>query len=77
MSELPTIQGNQAIAAFSRVGFSVVRIKGSHHVMKKPGHVHNLVVPVHGSTPLKPGTLRSLIRAAGLTVDQFVQLLDG
>lgn len=76
MSELPTIQGKQAIAAFSRDGFSVVRINGSHHVMKKPGHLYLLVVPVHGTKALKPGTLRSLIRTAGLTVEEFVQLLD-
>ena len=77
MSELPTIQGKQAIAAFSRDGFSVARINGSHHIMKKPGHIFLLTVPVHGSQTLKPGTLRNLIRTAGLTVEEFVQLLDG
>ncbi len=74
-TKLPTITGEEAIDAFSRDGFYVARIKGSHHVMKKDGHIHLLVVPFHQSKPLKPGTLRSLIRTAGLTVEEFVELL--
>ncbi len=76
MSELPPVTGRQAIAAFRKAGFEVVRIRGSHHVLKKAGHRYLLTVPVHGSNPLKPGTLRRLIRDAGLTVEQFAQLLD-
>jgi len=45
--------------------------------MKKPGHPLLLTIPVHASQSLKAGTLRSLIRDAGLTVEEFVQLLDG
>ncbi len=76
MCSLPSITGKQALTAFSRAGFSVVRIKGSHHMMKKPGHKFLLSVPVHGSTPLKKGTLRGLVAGAGLTVKAFVELLD-
>ena len=43
--------------------------------MKKTGHPFNLSVPRHASQILKPGTLRSLIRASGMTVEEFVQLL--
>ena len=76
MSELPCITGQQAIKAFERAGFVVVRIsKSSHHIMKRDGHAHLLTVPVHGSKNLKRGTLRGLIRAAGLTVEQFNELL--
>jgi predicted RNA binding protein YcfA (HicA-like mRNA interferase family) len=76
MSDLPTVNGRQAIAAFSRDGFSVIRTAGAHHIIRKPGHRFLLSVPVHGSKPLKRGTLRSLIRAAGMTVEQFKRLLD-
>ena len=67
MSKLPSIDGHQAIAEFEKFGFSVVRITGSHHMMKKQGHRFILAVPVHGHKALKPGTLRGLIKAAGLT----------
>ncbi len=75
MSRLPSITGKEAIKAFQEAGFAVARIEGSHHIMKKPGHVYHLSVPVHGRKKLKPGTLRSLIKAAGLSVDEFVAKL--
>ena len=76
MSDLPSISGTQAIEVFAAAGFRVVRIsKSSHHIMKKDGHQFNLSVPVHGNKNLKPGTLRGLIRASGLTIDDFVALL--
>ncbi len=76
MSKLPSVTGNQAIKAFEKEGFSVVRVTGSHHIMKKEGHTYNLSVPLHAGTPLKKGTLRQLIRDAGLTQDDFIALLD-
>ncbi|MFO0802166.1 MAG: type II toxin-antitoxin system HicA family toxin [Gemmataceae bacterium] len=76
MAKLPVVTGAEAIAAFERVGFSVARIDGSHHSMKRDGHRFVLTIPVHGRKPLKPGTLRSLIRAAGLTVDEFSEQLE-
>lgn len=76
MPKLPSISGHEAIAAFQKDGFVVDRISGSHHVMKKPGHRFVLTVPVHGNSKLKPGTLRSLINAAGMTVERFIELLN-
>lgn len=74
MSSLPSLSGADVIKAFERAGFAVVRVSSSHHVMKKDGHDYLLSVPVHGNQAVKPGTLRTLIRGAGLTVDQFVAL---
>ena len=76
MSSLPSVTGKEAIKAFSKVGFAVVRIEGAHHIMKKAGHKYLLSVPVHGKQAVKRGTLRKLIADAGLTVDEFVKLLD-
>ena len=73
MSELPSVTGKRAIAAFENNGFAVVRISGAHHIMKRPGHRFLLSVPLHGTTPLKKGLLRGLISAAGKTVEQFVE----
>lgn len=71
MSKFRSMDGREVIAEFEKFGFSVVRTEGSHHVMKKDGHRNLLSVPVHGHKPVKRGTLGGLIRAAGLTPDDF------
>jgi predicted RNA binding protein YcfA (HicA-like mRNA interferase family) len=76
MSSLPSITGQDAIRAFEKRGFRVVRITGAHHIMKREGHRFLLSVPIHSGKCLKPGTLRGLLRAADLTVEEFVELLD-
>jgi predicted RNA binding protein YcfA (HicA-like mRNA interferase family) len=76
MSEVPSVTGEQAVAAFERFGFSVVRISGSHHVMKKPGHRYNLSVPVHRGKTVKKGTLRALISDAGIEVADFITKIE-
>ena len=73
MPGLPKISGRQAVAAFERVGFEVRRRRGSHIVMVKPGFPETLSVPDHGE--LRSGTLRALIRKAGLSVEEFLALL--
>ena len=73
MPRLPKISGRQAVAAFERTGFEVRRRRGSHIVMVKRGFRQTLSVPDHGE--LRSGTLRALIRKAGLSVDEFIALL--
>ena len=73
MASLRVVSGKQAVGAFSKAGWNVNRQKGSHVILLKPGHMASLSVPQHKE--LAPGTLRSLIRAAGMTVDQFNDLL--
>ena len=50
----------------------MVRQRGSHMILVKPGHMATLSVPDHRE--IAKGTLRSLIRASGLTVDGFAAL---
>jgi predicted RNA binding protein YcfA (HicA-like mRNA interferase family) len=71
MSSLPSLPGRAVVTAFERAGFVLIRITASHHILKKDGHPYLLSVPIHGSTPLKRGTLRSLIRASGMSVEVF------
>jgi len=73
MPRLPVISGAQAVRVFERAGWRQDRQRGSHVILLKPGNVASLSVPQHRE--LAPGTLRSLIRAAGMTVDDFVALL--
>jgi predicted RNA binding protein YcfA (HicA-like mRNA interferase family) len=72
MSDVPSISGSEAIDAFRKHGFEVVRTTGSHHIMKKDGHPSTLSVPVHGHQSLKCG---GLIRLSGLSIAEFIELL--
>ncbi len=76
MPKLPAVTGPEAIRAIAKVGFVLDRIRGSHHILRRPGHPRILAVPVPGSQPIPSGTLRGLIRAAGLSVAEFIALLD-
>lgn len=73
MAALPRVSGREAVAAFERAGFVVRRRRASHIVLTKAGVLQTLSVPDHRE--LHAGTLRALLRKAGLTVDQFVALL--
>ena len=74
MSILPRISGREAVAALAKVGYEKDRQKGSHIVLRQRAAPHRrLVVPDHRE--LAPGTLRAIIRQAGLTVEQFNALL--
>ena len=73
MPRLPVVSGAQAVKAFERDGWQIDRQRGSHVILLKPGHIASLSVPQHAE--LAPGTLRALIRAAGMSVEQFSVLL--
>ena len=73
MAKLPSVSGAEAIKAFERAGWHQDRQRGSHVVMLKAGEIASLSIPLHRE--IAPGTLRSLIRAAGMTVEDFVKLL--
>jgi predicted RNA binding protein YcfA (HicA-like mRNA interferase family) len=72
MSRLPNLRGRAVVKAFGRDGWEVARQKGSHVILVKEGSWATLSVPDHRE--VAPGTLRALIRASGLTMEQFVAL---
>lgn len=74
MPSLPTLSGREAAKVFRRDGWTLARQKGSHMILVKPGSWATLSVPDHRE--VAPGTLRSLIRASGLTVELFVELAE-
>ncbi len=64
------------MAALRHAGFVVDRVAGSHYILRHQNNPRRAVsVPFHGARDLKPGTLRNIIRQAGLTVEEFVGLL--
>ncbi|MGC8724920.1 MAG: type II toxin-antitoxin system HicA family toxin [Acidobacteriota bacterium] len=73
MGRLGNISGKETAKAFERAGWSPMGQVGSHLVLVKEGVRVNLSIPQHKE--LSVGTLRALIRAAGLTVDEFLELL--
>jgi predicted RNA binding protein YcfA (HicA-like mRNA interferase family) len=71
MPALPVLSGRKAVRAFEKFGWEVARQRGSHIILVKEGEMATLSVPDHKE--IAKGTLRSLIRSAGLTVEAFVQ----
>jgi predicted RNA binding protein YcfA (HicA-like mRNA interferase family) len=76
LKHLPVISGSDAIRALTRAGFFFVRQKGSHVRMKKqlPPITLNVTIPLHDE--LDRMTLRSIIRGAELSEEEFLNLLD-
>jgi predicted RNA binding protein YcfA (HicA-like mRNA interferase family) len=64
---------SDAVRAFERAGWRRDRQRGSHVILIQPGMIASLSVPQHRE--LAPGTLRALIRNAGMSVEGFVGLL--
>ena len=73
MGRLGNISGKEAANAFQKAGWRPIGQVGSHLVLVKTGVRVNLSVPQHKE--LSVGTLRALIRLAGMTVEDFLELL--
>jgi len=73
MGRLNNISGKEAVKVFKKAGGQSRGQVGSHVVMTKSGERANLSIPQHKE--LSVGTLRSLIRYAGLSIDEFQDLL--
>ena len=74
MIKLPVISGREAVKAFQRLGYEIDHQTGSHIILRhvKPPY-RRLTMPPHKE--VAKGTLRALIRQAGLTVKEFLELL--
>jgi len=73
MTRLPRISSRECIAALSRAGFYFVRQRGSHHIMRRDSPKRRVVIPLHEE--LGVGLLKAIIRDAGLTNTEFMDLL--
>ena len=73
MPSLPILSGKEVVKRLEKLGWHVARQSGSHTVMIKDGEVATLSVPDHKE--VAKGTLRSLIRAANVTVNEFIKAL--
>ena len=76
MTKLPRISGKEVIRALERHGFFIKRQSGSHAIMRHQTDLtRRCIIPVHGSKTIKPGTLYSILKGAGLSVEEFISLL--
>lgn len=73
MSSMPRISGRDCMKALERAGFRFKRQEGSHVVLRRDDPFAQVVVPDHRE--LDTGTLRGIIRFAGLSIDEFKRLL--
>jgi predicted RNA binding protein YcfA (HicA-like mRNA interferase family) len=74
LTRLPVVSGRQAVKAFQKIGYVEDRRRGSHIVLRHASPPHRrLTIPDHAE--LARGTLRALIREAGLAPEQFRALL--
>lgn len=74
MTRLPVISGRACAQALQRAGFILARQRGSHMVLYRDEPPAQVVVPDHRE--LDRGTLRSILRQAGISVEDFVRLLS-
>ena len=74
MSVLTRISGREVVKALTRIGYEEDRQRGSHIILRQSSYPHRrITVPDHRE--IAKGTLRAVIREAGLTVDEFKALL--
>ena len=74
MRKLPAIMGSALIKALKRLGFEVIRTKGSHHFLQHPdGRCTS--VPVHRGETIGRGLLTQILRDCEITRDELQKIL--
>ena len=74
MSPLPVVSSRELVNALWKIGYALDRQRGSHLILRQQVATHRrLTIPDHSE--IAKGTLRAIIRQAGLTVDEFRELL--
>jgi predicted RNA binding protein YcfA (HicA-like mRNA interferase family) len=74
MPRLPRVTARETLRAVQADGWLVVRTTGGHTHLSHPTKPGIVTIAMHSGV-IPPGTLRSIIRQAGLTVGQFTNLL--
>ena len=75
MPRLPRVTAREAQRAVERDGWFSVGATGSHEHFRHPTKPGRVTIPHHGGATLGPKVIRSIIRQAGLTIDQFIGFL--
>jgi len=73
--KLPSLHPRKVNKALARAGWHKDHQDGGEYIKYKEGHPNPIAVPYHGSVNVKRGTLRVIIKAAGLSREEFLELL--
>lgn len=73
--KLPSIHPRKLNQALAKIGWYKERQNGGEYIKYKEGHPNPITVPYHGSKALKRGTLQAILKAAGVSRDEFFELL--
>ena len=71
MAKLRRLSGKEMLRFLEREGFALIRVRGSHHLLRRGGTT--TIVPIHGNRSLKTGTLRKILREIDMTPAEFAQ----
>jgi predicted RNA binding protein YcfA (HicA-like mRNA interferase family) len=74
MTSFPCLTGKDLLLALKKAGFSVVRVKGSHHFVQHPDG-RSTVVPVHAGESVGPGLISKILRDCELSREQLQKFL--
>ena len=72
--ELPALRAKEITRLLEKAGFVLWRQKGSHLTMFRERDQRVLTVPMHSSKTLPKGTLHTIIKQAGLSIEEFLSL---
>lgn len=75
MPRLPRVTAPELIRAFERAGYRVVRIRGSHHVLRN-AEGKRVTIQRHATRTLPPGTVANILREAGISRDELIAMLE-
>ncbi|MCD6447780.1 MAG: type II toxin-antitoxin system HicA family toxin [Thermoplasmata archaeon] len=71
--KLKPLSANKVIKVLDKLGFKIIRKKGSHVILKHPdGRV--IIVPVHKGEKIGRGLLRKIIKDAKISKDEFMKM---
>ncbi|MGD0237537.1 MAG: type II toxin-antitoxin system HicA family toxin [Syntrophorhabdales bacterium] len=74
MSTLPAVTGQRLVKALRKMGFEVIRKKGSHHFLQHSDG-RCTTVPVHSGETIGRGLLAQILRDCEISIEQLKQLL--
>jgi len=74
MDKYSAVSGKELIAAFTKIGFVVTRIRGSYNIIKHPDG-RTTVIPSHAGESIGPGLLANILRSLKITRSELEDLL--
>ncbi len=76
MTKIPALTSREIFRGLKKAGFEFDRqAKGSHEIWYNPATKRNTTIPNHPGVEIPKGTLKAILKQAGLSIDEFLQLL--